>query len=149
MRLCLALTLICVATLARAQQAAPARVVSTPEQRQELAITIYSGGFGLVREVRTLPLARGKSELEFSGVAGTIQPETVQVRAQASGAGLRVLEQNYQYDLLSPEKLLEKYVGKAVRVLRWSEKGRSRPRRLRSALCALKDWMLTIPCLRA
>jgi hypothetical protein len=139
MRLLLASTLVCVASLASAQQAptpAPGpvsrevpRVVSTPEGRQELAVTIYSGGFGLVREVRTLPLAKGKAELEFAGVAGTIQPETVQVRALGTGPGLRVLEQNYQYDLLSPEKLLEKYVGKQVRVLRWSEtKGRDEER---------------------
>ncbi len=132
MRLLLTLTLVCVASVARAQQApapAPARVVSTPEQRHELGVTIYSGGFGLVREVRTLPLAKGRAELEFGGVAGTIQPETVQVHALGSGAGLRVLEQNYQYDLLSPEKLLEKYVGKQVRVLRWSEtKGRDEER---------------------
>jgi hypothetical protein len=128
--LVLALTLVCVAPpLASAQQAAPPRIVSTPEQRHELAITIYSGGFGLVREVRTLPLAKGRAELEFAGVAGTIQPETVQVRAQGSGPGLRVLEQNYQFDLLSPEKLLEKYIGKSVRVLRWSEaKGRDEER---------------------
>ena len=128
---------LCVAPLARAQQGAtPARgpvsrevrVVSTPEQRQELAVTVYSGGFGLVREVRTLPLAKGKAELEFAGVAGTIQPETVQIQPLGNAA-LRVLEQNYQYDLLSPEKLLEKYVGRQVRVLRWSEtKGRDEER---------------------
>ena len=124
-------TLFCVAALAlpaRAQEPPAARLRSTPADRSELGITVYSGGFGLIRETRGLPLAKGRSELEFAGVAETIQPETVQIHPLA-GASLRVLEQNYRYDLLSPEKLLEKYVGKSVRVLRWSEsKGRDEER---------------------
>src|SRR5262245_14003269 len=116
-------TLVCVGLLARsalAQDAPVAHVRSTPEERSEVGLTIYSGGFGLVRETRALSLAKGKSELEFAGVAETIQPETVLIDP-LGGASLRVLEQNYRYDLLSPEKLLEKYVGRPVKVLRWSE----------------------------
>ncbi|HKC50374.1 MAG TPA: DUF4139 domain-containing protein [Myxococcota bacterium] len=124
-------TLVGVAALApgaRAQEPAPTRVRSTPADRSDLGITVYSGGFGLIRETRALPLAKGRSELEFAGVAETIQPETVQIHALGP-ANLRVLEQNYRYDLLSPEKLLEKYVGKNVRVLRWSEsRGRDEER---------------------
>ncbi|MGH9886610.1 MAG: DUF4139 domain-containing protein, partial [bacterium] len=128
MRSLLLLTLFCVAGLARAEDAAPPRLRSGPEQREELGVTVYSGGFGLIRESRTLTLTKGRSEVEFGGVAGTIQPETVQVHAVATPA-LRVLEQNYQYDLLSPAKLLEKYVGRNVKVLRWSEsKGRDEER---------------------
>jgi hypothetical protein len=113
---------------AAADEPAPAKARSGPEDRSELGLTVYSGGFGLIREVRTLPLVKGRSELEFAGVAETIQPETVQIHALGSSS-LRVLEQNYRYDLLSPEKLLEKYVGKNVRVLRWSEsKGRDEER---------------------
>lgn len=125
MRALLLLTLLCVATLSRADAPALPRLRSTPESREELGVTVYSGGFGLIRETRTLALSKGRSELEFGGVAGTIQPETVQVHALGAAAGLRVLEQSYQYDLLSPAKLLEKYVGRTVRVLRFSEsKGR-------------------------
>ncbi|HTO71119.1 MAG TPA: DUF4139 domain-containing protein [Myxococcota bacterium] len=129
MRLAL-LTLVCVvlSAVTRADEPAAAKARSTPDDRAELGITVYSSGFGLVREVRTLPLAKGKSELEFGGVAETIQPETVEIHALGS-SGFRVLEQNYRYDLLSPDKLLEKYVGKNVRVLRWSEsKGRDEER---------------------
>ena len=127
-----AATLLCVALLAPAARAqeppGPAKVRSSAEERADLGVTVYSDGFGLVRETRTLPLAKGKSELEFAGVAETIQPETVQIHALGN-ANLKVLEQNYRYDLLSPEKLLEKYVGKNVRVLRWSEiKGRDEER---------------------
>jgi hypothetical protein len=128
MRLAFLVTLLCVASGALADEPAPASVRSGPDDRSELGLTVYSGGFGLIREVRTLPVAKGRSELEFAGVAGTIQPETVQVHPLAAGS-LRVLEQNYRYDLLSPDKLLEKYVGKSVRVLRWNEsKGRDEER---------------------
>ena len=112
MRPSLVATLISVAALALSARAdepapAPARARSTPADRAELGITVYSGGFGLVRDTRTLPLAKGRAELEFAGVAETIQPETVQIHALGS-ASLRVLEQNYRYDLLSPEKLLDR-----------------------------------------
>ena len=53
-------------------------------------------------------------------MAATIQPETVYIRS-LSGDGLNVLEQNYEYDLLNPQKLLEKYVGRQVKVYRWNE----------------------------
>jgi hypothetical protein len=123
--LCVSLLLTASAT---AQEPPTARVRSTADERTELGVTVYSGGFGLVRETRTLPLGKGRAELEFAGVAKTIQPETVQIHGLGP-AGLRVLEQNYRYDLLAPEKLLEKYVGRNVRVLRWSElKGRDEER---------------------
>ena len=129
MRAFLLLTLFCVTTLARAEDPPPPRLRSAPDQREEIGVTVYSGGFGLVRETRTLALAKGRSEVEFGGVAGTIQPETVQIHAVGGAPAMRVLEQSYQYDLLSPQKLLEKYVGRSVRVLRWSEaKGRDEER---------------------
>jgi len=90
---------------------------STAEQRESVSITVYNQNFGLVREIRTLDLVRGRVDLEFADVAAGIQPETVHIRP-LGGPGLRVLEQNYQYDLLSPEKLLEKYVGRTVNVYR-------------------------------
>jgi hypothetical protein len=131
MRPTLVVTLCCVialAPVARAEEPPIAHVRSGAEDRAELGVTVYSGGFGLVRETRVLPLGKGKTELEFAGVASTIQPETVQIHPLAN-ASLRVLEQNYRYDLLSPEKLLEKYVGRNVKVLRWSElKGRDEER---------------------
>jgi len=90
---------------------------STSEQRDAVAITVYNQNFGLVREVRTLDLRAGRVALEYGDVASGIQPETVHIRP-IGGPGLQILEQNYQFDLLSPQKLLEKYVGRTVNVYR-------------------------------
>ena len=98
--------------------------VSGAEQRKEVSITVYNQNFGLVREVREVDVGTGTVELEFRDVAAHIQPQTVSIK----GSGLSVLEQNYRYDLLTPQKLLEKHVGKKVRVWRWNEKlGKDEP----------------------
>ena len=94
--------------------------VSGAAQRKEVSITVYNQNFGLVREVRDVELGSGRVQLEFRDVAANIQPETVSIKPLGGGK-LEVLEQNYRYDLLSPGKLLEKHVGKKVRVHRWHE----------------------------
>jgi hypothetical protein len=110
------------ATEAPAVEGAPAvqevpKHRSTAAQRDAVSITVYNQNFGLVREIRTLDLIDGRLSLEFGDVASGIQPETVHIRP-LGGAPLQVLEQNYQYDLLNPQKLLEKYVGRTVTVYR-------------------------------
>lgn len=104
-----------------AAQTAPAKnqvKVSDESQRKEVSLTVYNSNFALVREVRKLDgLSKGQFELEFRDVAATIQPETVAVKPDTKG--LKVLEQNYRFDLLTPDKLLEKYVGRDVRAYRY------------------------------
>ncbi|HEY0462590.1 MAG TPA: DUF4139 domain-containing protein [Polyangiaceae bacterium] len=101
---------------------ATAHGVSSAEDRKAVSITVYNQNFGLVREVRELPLlGSGKVELEFRDVAANIQPETVSIKSVGAGGGLTVLEQNYRYDLLTPQTLLEKNVGKPVRAYRYHE----------------------------
>ncbi len=95
---------------------------STAAERRKVAVTIYNSDFALVREERELSLGKGKLELAFADVSAHIQPETVHLRSLDAPDALEVLEQNYRYDLLSPEKLLEKYVGKRVKVVRYNEK---------------------------
>jgi len=90
---------------------------STAAQRDAVSITVYNQNFGLVREIRTLDLTSGRVALEYGDVASGIQPETVHIRP-LGGGGLQVFEQNYQFDLLNPQKLLEKYVGRTVNVYR-------------------------------
>ncbi len=96
--------------------------VSGSEQRKEVSITVYNQNFGLVREVREIDVGTGTVDLEFRDVAANIQPQTVSIKSLTGGNSLSVLEQNYRYDLLTPQKLLEKHVGKKVRVWRWNEK---------------------------
>jgi hypothetical protein len=98
-----------------------AKRVSEAGDRRGVSITVYNSDFGLVREIRQLSnVPSGQVALEFRDVASTIQPETVAIKS-LKGNGLRVLEQNYRYDLLTPETLLEKYVGRDVRAYRYHE----------------------------
>jgi len=92
----------------------PATLVSGEEGRREVALTIYNDNLGLVREVREVELPEGPATLEFADVAARIDPTSVLVRALGDPSRLRVIEQNYEYDLLNPQKLLDKYVGKIV-----------------------------------
>ena len=97
-----------------------ARLQSSADDRQEVTITVYNQNFGLVREIREINLGTGRIALEFRDVAAQIEPETVHVKSLAHSGALSVLEQNYQYDLLNPQKLLEKYVGRIIKVYRYN-----------------------------
>jgi hypothetical protein len=105
-----------------AAASAPATRVSEASDRRSVSITVYNSDFGLVREVRDLKgLPNGRVALEFRDVATTIQPQTVAVKALGNAGAFSVLEQNYRYDLLTPETLLEKFVGRNVRAYRYHE----------------------------
>lgn len=84
--------------------------------RSAIAVTIYNDGQALVRDARILPLHAGLNKIAFRDVAASIRPETTSVRA-LSGTGFTLLEQNYEFDLLTPAALLRKYVGKEVTVI--------------------------------
>lgn len=88
-------------------------ITSTADDRVSVAVTVYNQGRGLVREVRSIDLPAGESEVRFMDVAAQIEAPTVRV-AVIDGAAFSVLEQNYEYDLLSPQKLLEKFVGQTL-----------------------------------
>ena len=89
-------------------------LTSTPDEQKSVAVTVYNSNIGLVREVRNLTLPKGELSLRFSGVAAQINPATVYIKSLTSAQGLGILEQNYEYDLLTPGKLLDKYVGKKI-----------------------------------
>ena len=105
---------------ARFPGAATATKRSTAQDREAVSITVYNQNFGLVREVRNVDIGRGKVSLEVRDVAATIQPTTVHIKSLENPATLSVLEQNYRFDLLSPQKLLEKYVDKKVKIIRYN-----------------------------
>lgn len=108
--------------LGQAKPAAKTEAKSTQADRKKVGITVYNQGLGLVREVRSLDIGSGTTSLEVADVAAEIMPTTVHIRSLTDATALRVLEQNYRYDLLSPQTLLDKYVGKKVKVFRWNEK---------------------------
>ncbi|HOY22114.1 MAG TPA: DUF4139 domain-containing protein [Cellvibrio sp.] len=81
---------------------------------QQLYITVYNNNLALVEDKRTLDLPQGHSKIEFKGVSANIRPETVSLNAQ----GVHILEQNFDFDLLTPDKLMEKSVGQQVQLLR-------------------------------
>ena len=80
----------------------------------ELSLTVYNNDLMLVRDERVLDLPLGRGRVELEGVAASIRPETVSL----SGDGFSVVEQNFDYDLLTPAKLMEKAVGQKVHVVR-------------------------------
>ena len=91
---------------------------SDSSDRESIGLTIYNSNRALVSEVRRLRLPDGPVQLWFQDVAASIMPETVAIKG-LSGASFSVLEQNYEYDLLSPQKLLEKYLNHEVVLVRY------------------------------
>jgi hypothetical protein len=79
-----------------------------------LAITIYNQNLALVQDTRQIDLPAGRSRQEFPNVSGQISPETVTL----SGQGVGIVEQNFDFDLLSPSKLMEKAVGEEITLIR-------------------------------
>lgn len=91
---------------------------STLADQQEVAVTIYNDNLALVKDVRKVPLKAGASALAFRDVSARMRAETALMRSLSSPGALRVQEQNFDFDLLTPQKMLEKYVGKQVKVVR-------------------------------
>ncbi len=79
-------------------------------------LTVYNQDFAVVKERRAMQLAQGVGDVRFANVAATIIPESVQFEAlQPTGA--TVLEQNYEFDLVSASKLLQKYVDQRISIV--------------------------------
>ena len=103
------------------QGAAPpadSAVTTTLADQTDLAITVYNSNLALVRDVRQLNLTPGESRLRFMDIAASINPAAVHFRSMTESTKLSVLEQNYEYDLLDPNKLLQKFVGRQVTLVR-------------------------------
>jgi len=96
---------------------------STLDDQTELALTVYNSDLALVRDVRNIQLPRGTFDLRFMDIAATVNPATVHIRSLTEPTRLDVLEQNYEYDLLEPDKLLRKYVGRDVTLVRLVQSG--------------------------
>lgn len=81
-----------------------------------VSLTIYNANIGLVKDERELNLPKGTLRLNFMDVASEIIPQSVYIKSLTHPDGFSVIEQNYEYDLLNPQKLLDKYVGKEVKL---------------------------------
>ena len=90
---------------------------STLQDQESIAVTIYNENLALVKDLRKVMLNNGQNNLAFRDVSALIRPETALLRSISSPAGISVIEQNFDFDLLSPQKLLEKYVGKKVNII--------------------------------
>lgn len=93
-------------------------------QREDLAVTIYNDNLGLVKDTRRLSLGRGMVPVRFGDVASQIDATSVSFRSLSDPNGVNVLEQNYEYDLITPGKLMDKYVGKTVEIQEADAQGR-------------------------
>jgi hypothetical protein len=91
---------------------------TTLDDQVDLAVTVYNSDIALVRDVRNVQLPAGSFDLKFMDIAATVNPATVHFRSLTEPSRVSVLEQNYEYDLLEPDKLLRKYVGREVTLVR-------------------------------
>ncbi len=92
--------------------------MTTLDDQVELSLTVYNSDIALVRDVRRLVLPTGDFDLKFMDIAATVNPATVHFRSLTEPSRISVVEQNYEYDLLEPDKLLRKYVGREVTLVR-------------------------------
>lgn len=88
----------------------------TTDNQTGIAVTIYNQDLALIRDSRKITLAAGENDIAFIDVSAAMRPETALLNAP--GGAVDVLEQNFDFDLLTPEKLLEKSVGQKIRVFR-------------------------------
>lgn len=91
-------------------------VTTTEKEQINLEVTIYNSNIGLVKDQRKVSLLKGLQELRYMDVASKIIPESVTIRCLSVSKCIDIFEQNYEYDLISPEKLLEKYIGREVKL---------------------------------
>jgi hypothetical protein len=128
--------------LGRGQEKDAARAAQSDQatslaDQSDLAITVYNSNIALVRDVRNLSLPTGTFRLKLMDIAATVNPATVHFRSLNEPDKLGILEQNYEYDLLEPAKLLHKYVGKEVTLVRsYMDNGTTKREEIKATLLA-------------
>ncbi len=84
----------------------------------DVELTVYNQNLGLVKEQRTIQLKKGINEVNFTDVASKIDATSVHFKSITAPNDAKVLEQNFEYDLVSREKLLQKYIDKEIELVR-------------------------------
>jgi hypothetical protein len=116
-------SLICVILLSGTVTVSRAGTIheSGISSQETVEVTVYNNNLGLIKDTRKISLPAGDGELRFIDVASHIRPTTVHVKSLDSVSGFLVLEQNYEYDLMNSQKLLDKYVGKKIKIVDWNQ----------------------------
>jgi hypothetical protein len=112
-----ALGVLAGAFLAAAAAWAGPAPAAAPAAEEGVSLTVYNQNFGVVKEVRTLALDAKTATIQFRDVAKRIDPTSVHFKSLTDPAGTVVLEQNYEFDLVSADKLLDKYIDKKIAVV--------------------------------
>jgi hypothetical protein len=118
------------------EKSAPDQSTSNNDQT-ELSVAVYNSNIALIRDVRQVQLPTGTFRLKFMDIAATVNPATVHFRSLTEPGKVGVVEQNYEYDLLEPNKLLNKYVGKEVTLVRsYLDNGTTKHEEIKATLLA-------------
>ena len=112
------LALLSLLAVCGAAQATDGELTSTLKDQKQVAVTIYNQDLALVKDTRRVSLARGDNRLAWRDVSAHIRPETALLRNLSDPKGFYLVEQNFDFDLLTPQTLLDKYVGRKVRVIK-------------------------------
>ena len=94
---------------------------STIDDQVAVEVTVYNNNLGLIKDAREIKLPAGEGELRFMDVASHIMPVTVHAKSLNYPDKFSVIEQNYEYDLMNEDKLLDKYVGEKINLIVWNE----------------------------
>lgn len=92
----------------------PLSLFAQEAKRESIALTVYNNNLGVVRDVRLFDLKKGQSEVKLLDVPALIDPTTVKITASKHPKDVDILEQNFEYDLVNQETLLEKYIDKQI-----------------------------------
>lgn len=115
-----------IATIAAVLALASASMAATVSGPKSLALTVYNGNFALVKDTRAVNLAQGANSIDVEDVAAKIDPTSVLFKSLTAPNSVSILEQNYQYDLISPDNILNKSVGQRVVFTNFSMDGSMR-----------------------
>jgi hypothetical protein len=109
---------VAAAFIAAPVAAAVKETPSTLTDQQSVAVTIYNENLALIKDTRRVAFDLGQNRLALREVSGGMRPETALLRSLSHPGSLALLEQNFDFDLLTPAKMLEKYVGRQVRIIK-------------------------------
>ena len=92
--------------------------LSTLKEQKSVAVTIYNDDLALIKDLRQVTLDSGNFNLAWRDVSAQMRPETALLRSITNPGSVEVLEQNFNFDLLTPQSLLNKYIGQTVSVVK-------------------------------